>query len=64
MKTPLFKLKTCLRGAIGRATTTQLRALAPRIATGPLRGCYRHKNGATCKIGRGYVLMFKPVIRV
>jgi hypothetical protein len=64
VKTPILKLKTCLRGAIARATATQLRAIAPRIASGPLKGCYRHKSGATCKVGRGYVLMFKPVIRV
>lgn len=62
MKTPLLKYHGCHRGTANvrnfRETVTH------KIRSGPLKGCVCMPSGKTALIGRGYVLLFKPVIRV
>ena len=75
MKQPLLRYYGCLRGDLARAMLHELTCCTPtgpvypRIKSGPLKGCYNgtHRgNRYVYKVGRGrgYVLIFKPVIRV
>ena len=63
MRPPLLKLRGVVRAGYA-AYSQDLRARGRHIKSGPLKGCWVHPSGVTCKIGRGFVLQFKPVIRV
>lgn len=51
----------CYRGAALKAIRAQG---GRRIPRGPLRGCVSLPTGPTVRFGRGYALVFKPVIRL
>lgn len=57
----LLRYIGCYRGAGRKALKAQG---GRRILGGPLRGCIGLPSGPTVRFGRGYALVFKPVIRI
>lgn len=71
MKKPILKLVRCHRGPDAGAIRTAMKAYPTHFALipkGPLKGCVRRDAGSkqlnVFKLGRGFVLEFRPVIRV
>lgn len=71
MKTPLLRFVGCFRGSeaatVREAIKTAPQPVAARIKSGPLKGCWRYQAGArqvdVFRLGRGFVLQFRVVIR-
>lgn len=68
---PRLKLVKCHRGSAAGGIRTAMNAYPAhfaRIPKGPLKGCVRRDAGSgprnVYKLGRGFVLEFRPVIRV